>query len=264
MTRQFLSGVLLTMMLAVSSFGSAITNVRIRGQFHNPTDDLGPGVQPGDPAPSPSVLGALTAINWGITLPGTQQSGYQFAAINQPALPNIAGPIAVNPPPVTSYFTLGTFTHNNFVVDSPVLTSVMLDIVLNFDVDGIATGPLTFTYLLQHTETDNNTETGAPICPFLTPVGEGCTDRVLISGGAPQAFSINGVTFTLDLAFQIGGSPINQFITREQLANNAELVGRFAATSAEVPESSTAGLVGVALLGLGLARRRLPKRKPAV
>ena len=85
---------------------------------------------------------------------------------------------------------------------------------------------------------------------------------MLISGGAAQVFNINGVTFTLDLAFQIGGSPISQFITREQLANNAELVGRFAATSAPVPELATSGMVGVALLALGALRRRAGAKLP--
>ena len=245
MTKQLISLALASTVLAVSSFGAIITNIKVKGQFHDPTDDLGPGVQPGDPAPAPSPLAANTAINWGTI--GIPQSGYQFAGINPPGSINV-------PPSPTPYFKLGTFTHNNFIVDSPVLTSVMLDVVLTFDVDGIASGPFTFTYLLQHTETDNKKETGS-ICPFLTPIGEGCTDRVLISGGAPQSFIIGGVKFNLDLAFQIGGNPINQFVTREQLANTADIVGRFTAKS-EIPEPATAGMMGVALLALGAYGRR--------
>jgi PEP-CTERM motif len=256
--RTMLRSFFLSLPLAVCCFGSVITNVNITARFHSPTDDT-PGVQPFDPVTAPAGAAAVTRVSWGEPpVLGGPQSGYVFAAINQPAVPNIAGPINVNPPALTPYFTLGTFTHNNFVVDNPYLTTVLLDVIMSFDIDGNPSGQQTFTFLIEHTETPNQVETGAGICPFLTPVGAECTDRVnLGGGGVPQSFTLGGVTYTLDLAFQNGGSPISTFITNEGQSNNALLVGRFSASAdTTVPEPGTLAMASLALLGLAAARFR--------
>ena len=261
MTRKLFSYALVTLALAANCFGSTITNITITSRFHDPTDDT-PGVQFFDPAVSPAGAAAVATVSWGeppsAILP---QSSYRFAAINQPAVPNLAGPINVNPPSVTAYFTLGTFTHNNFVVDNPYLTSVVLDVIMSFSVDGVPSGPQTFSYLIQHTETPNQIETAPPgvaVCPFATPKGAECTDRVVLpGGGAPQTFTIGGVTYSLELAFQTaGGRPVSEFITAETQSNDALLVGRFRATDAPVPEPGTIGSVSAALLALGVLRHR--------
>ena len=259
MTRKAICSALVMLALAINSFGAVITNVTITALFHNPTDDT-PGVQVGDPAVTPAGAGSVTTVSWGVPPGALGQSNYRFAAINQPAVPNIGGPINVNPPAVTPYFTLGTFTHNNFVVDNPYLTSVLLDVILSFDVDGIPSGAQTFTYLFQHTETPNQIETappGIPVCPFATPKGGECTDRVVLSNsGGPQSFSIGGAVFTLELALQTGGINLSEFITNEGQSNDALLVGRFSAADSPVPEPATAGAMGAALLALGAFRLR--------
>ncbi len=254
MTRKAICSALVMFALAINSFGAVITNVTITGLFHNPTDDT-PGVQVGDPAVSPAGAAAVTTVSWGVPPGvGNPQSNYQFSATNP------AGSINVNPPAVTPFFTLGTFTHNNFVVDNPYLTSVLLDVIMSFDVDGVASGAHTFTYLFQHTETPNQIETappGIPVCPFATPKGGECTDRVVLSNsGGPQSFSVGGAVFTLELALQKGGINLAEFITNEGQSNDALLVGRFSATDSPVPEPATAGAMGVALLALGAFRLR--------
>src|SRR6185436_13672295 len=92
-----------------------ITFVSIQGIWHDPIDNM-PGSQPGDPVITNGT--PTSSISWGQTS-GTPQSGYDFTA----ALP-----------PPTTYpgpsFSFGTFTHRNFAVNSPSLTSVQLDIVL--------------------------------------------------------------------------------------------------------------------------------------
>ena len=257
MTRRLIQCALVTLTLTATSFASTITNVTIKGLFNSPTDDT-PGVQVGDPAVTPAGAAAVTRVSWGVPPGvGNPQSSYVFSAINQPSLPNIGGPIPVNPPAVTPYFVLGSFTHNNFVVDNPYLTSVKLDVILSFDVDGVNTGPHTFTFLFNHTETPNVIEKAIPVCPFLTTVGEECTDRVVLNGTAPQNIVIGGVTFTLDLSLQVGGSPVSQFITREGFANTADVVARFSSASTPgIPEPATVAMLGSALLLIGARRWR--------
>ena len=250
--KPLLSCALLALGLGATASAASITNITVLGLFHTPTND-GFGNPAFAPVVTPAGASTSTTVTWGEPpppgLPIKPQSSYVFTR-NNPA------DQTVNPPPITPFFKLGDFTHNNFVVDSPVLTSVMLDVILSFNVDGVPTGPLTFTYLLEHTETNNTIETGppSPLCPFLTPIGEGCTDRVLISGGSPTNFNVGGVNFQLELSFNGG---VSQFLTREQLSNNAEIFGRFAAS--DIPEPQTYLTVGTALIGLVVALRR---RKP--
>jgi hypothetical protein len=254
MTRRLICTALVMLTLAANSFGTVISDVTITGLFRSPTDDTA-GVQVGDPAITPAIASTVTTVSWGVPpgAPGVNpQSNYVFAANLAP------GNINVNPPPVSSFFTLGTFTHNNFVVDNPYLTSVLLDVIMTFKVDGVSSGPHTFTYLFNHTETPNQTETGAPICPFATPIGLECTDRVILSNsGGPQVFNIGGVIFTLELSLQKNGINLSEFLTDEGLTNQAQLVGRFSASGdTTVPEPGTAGALGVALVALGVSRFR--------
>src|SRR5262245_12106220 len=148
-----LASALVALGLAGSASAATITYVSINGTWHDATDNV-PGVQPGDPV---ITNGSPTSsISWGTTS-GTPQSGYDFTA--------------TLPPPITfpgpgSGFSLGSFTHRNFEVSDPSLTSVQLDVVLVLDVDGVPTPPLRFTFTLNHEETPNNQ---VP-CPYPTPV----------------------------------------------------------------------------------------------
>jgi uncharacterized repeat protein (TIGR01451 family)/fimbrial isopeptide formation D2 family protein len=204
---------------ATPAAAATITYVSVTGIWHDPTDNV-PGVQPGDPV---ITNGAPTSIiRWGTTS-GTPQSGYDYTT--------------TVPPPITlpgtgPLFTLGTFTHRNFEVGDPSLTSVLLDVVLVLDVDGVPTGPLTFTFKFNHEETPNNLNP----CPYPTPPGEGCTDRVtIISSAAPTTFKVDGVDYTLSMGFtDSNGNPVSEFITREGgVLNTSGLTGQF--TLAPIP-----------------------------
>jgi uncharacterized repeat protein (TIGR01451 family) len=123
-------------------------------------------------------------------------------------------------------FPVATFSHRNFPVSNPSLTSVQLDFVLDFEVDGAQTGPLTFTFTFTHEETPNNQNP----CPYPTPPAEGCTDRVtFIDAPAPTTFTVGGRTYTLSMSFlDNSGNPVAEFITREGgLVNTANLDGQF-------------------------------------
>ena len=194
-----------------SAWAADITFVSVDGFWRDPVDTV-PGSQPGDPV---IVNGnPISSISWGTTT--GPQSGYDFIS-TLPPLFTLPGPIP--------YFSLGTFQHRNFVVGEPWLVSAELDVVLVLAVDGVPTGPLNFTFTLNHDETPNDLDP----CPYPTPPGDGCTDRVTIVASAdPTTFNVDGVDYTLEMSFLDNGSPVDEFITEEgDTVNSSGLVGEF-------------------------------------
>ena len=194
-----------------SASAAEITFVSVVGSWRDPVDNV-PGIQPGDPVITNG--NPTSSISWGTT--SGPQSGYDFTA-TLPAPFTLPGPIP--------FFSLGTFTHRNFEVGDPSLTSVQLDVQLVLAVDGVPTGPLTFSFTFNHEETPNNL---VP-CPYPTPPGEGCTDRVtIVASAAPTTFNVDGVDYTLAMSFLDNGSAVDEFITREgNTVNSSGLVGDF-------------------------------------
>jgi len=194
-----------------SASAAEITFVSVVGTWRDPVDTV-PGSQPGDPVITNG--NPVSSISWGTTT--GSQSGYDFIATLPPPF-TLPGPIP--------YFSLGTFQHRNFVVGEPWLTSVELDVELVLAVDGVPTGPLTFTFTLNHEETPNDLDP----CPYPTPPGDGCTDRVTIVASAdPTTFNVDGVDYTLEMSFLDNGSPVDEFITAEgDIVNSTGLVGEF-------------------------------------
>ena len=198
--------------LTESASAAQISFVSVAGNWHDPVDNV-PGNQPGQPVITNGV--PTSSINWGVA--NGPQSGYDFSR-------TIPGTQTLPPAP-TPFFPLGTFTHRNFPVSDPSLTSVQLDVVLTLNVDGVQTGPLNFTFTFNHVETPNSTRP----CPYPTPNGEGCTDRVtFVSAPSPTTFRVAGVDYTLSMSFvDSSGNPVAEFITRESRVNTANLVGQF-------------------------------------
>ncbi len=191
-----------------------ITYVSVTGTWRDPVDTL-PGSQPGDPV---ITNGSPTSsISWGDTTGA--QSGYDFTGTLPPPF-ELPGPIP--------FFSLGDFTHRNFTVNQPWLTSVELDVVLELAVDGVPTGPLTFSFTFNHEETPNN-PTPPETCPYPTPPDEGCTDRVtIVAAPNPTTFNVGGVDYTLEMNFLDNGDAVDEFITREGgTVNGSGLVGEF-------------------------------------
>src|SRR5262245_6326687 len=150
-----------------------ISFVSVVGNWHDPTMNTS-----GNPPASISNGDPTSSINWGSVAAGAPQSGYDFTK-------TVPGTQTLPPAP-TPLFPLGTFTHRNFPVNDPSLTSVKLDVVLMLNVDGVLTGPLTFTFTFNHVETPNNQNP----CPYPTPAGEGCTDRVTFAQSpSPTTFN---------------------------------------------------------------------------
>ncbi len=182
-----------------------ITFTAAAANWHDAVDNV-PGSQPGDPVITNGV--PTSSISWGTTT--GSQSGYDVSI-------EILDPLT---------FPVATFAHRNFPVSDPSLISVQLDFVLDFEVNGAQTGPLTFTFTFTHEETPNNLTP----CPYPTPPGEGCTDRVtFIDAPDPTTFTVGGKTYTLGLSFlDQNGDPVAEFITREGgLVNTANLDADF-------------------------------------
>jgi uncharacterized repeat protein (TIGR01451 family) len=186
-----LNSTIAVVLLAIAAFSlpadrasaQAITFSSASASWRDAQDNV-PGNQPGDPVITNGV--PTSSISWGGATP---QSGYD---------------VTITIPDPTQ-FPVADFTHRNFPVPDPSLTSVVLDIVIDFEVDGIPLGPLTFTFTFTHEETPNNLNP----CPYPTPPGEGCTDRVTFLDGS--------------------GNPVDEFITSEGgVANTAELDVEFA------------------------------------
>ena len=214
---------LLPVLTGSAAAQAQITYLSVSGNWHDPMDNV-PGSQPGEPVITNGV--PTSSISWGVTT--GSQSGYDFTATIPPPQ-TLPGP--------APFFPLGTFTHRNFEISDPSLTSVQLDVVLLLDVDGVPTGPLTFTFLFNHEETPNN-PTPPDTCPYPTPPGEGCTDRVtFVSSPQPTTFNVGGVDYTLSMSFLDNGNPVSEFITREGgTINTAGLIGQF--TVAPVPPNT--------------------------
>ena len=189
-----------------------LTFTSAEANWHGPTTNV-PG--PPDPiitngGPTTNATPTTSSISWGSTDPGDPQSGYDVTI-------TIPDPLM---------FPVATFTHRNFPVSDPSLTSVQLDFVLDFLVNGVQTGPLTFTFTFNHEETPNNLDP----CPYPTPPGQGCTDRVtFIDAPDPTTFTVGGKTYTLSMNFlDEDGNPVTQFITEEGGAGNtADLDSQF-------------------------------------
>ena len=197
---------------ATTASAADITFVSVVGTWRDPVD-----TGDGDPSGTPVIDNsdpAIASVSWGTTT--GQQSGYDFI----PTLP----PTFTLPGPIP-YFSLGTFQHRNFVVGRPWLVSAELDVELTLDIDGVLTGPLYFTFTLNHDETPNNLDP----CPYPTPPGDGCTDRVqIVASPIPTTFNVDGVDYTLEMSFLDNGSPVDEFITAEgDTVNSSGLVGEF-------------------------------------
>jgi uncharacterized repeat protein (TIGR01451 family) len=202
---------LIALLPAASASAATITYQSVTAIWHTPVDNL-PGSQPGDPVITNG--NPTSIIRWGDT--SGSQSGYDITVAVPPPF-TLPGPIP--------FFSLGTFEHHNFVVGDPSLVSVQLDVVIMLDVDGVPTGPLTFTFTFNHEETPNNLNP----CPYPTPPNEGCTDRVtIVASPQPTTFNVDGVDYTLAMNFLVNGQPVSEYITREGgSVNSSGLVGEF-------------------------------------
>lgn len=191
------------------------------------------------------------SVFWGTNRFG-KQSGYTFdrAAVGTTHTPDTS-------------FSLGTFTHDNQVVDRGV-TSAALDVTFSFflgsDIDNVITR--TSQFMFSHFETPNVPASG--ICvngKQSKPNGiqVGCEDSVIpvTNPSASETFTITegGVEYTY--LFDVTGFNTDGFWTVENGTNSAELMARYTVEEnlAPVPLPAAAWML---LAGIGaLFSRRI-------
>lgn len=194
------------------------------------------------------VAGAGTnKIEWGVPCCGnntTNGSSYVFDGAG--AANNVSSP-----------FTLGTFTHNNFTISSDSSSLLSADLTVSvsgfFDAMAFALNPV---FSFTHLETANGASPcaagGSQPCPDLvTLVNSQDLSQVVDLGGGQL------VTLTI-LGFDTGSGPLSTFLTKEQFANSARLVAQFSAPEPPgpvVPLPASAWLMLAAFGGLAAAGR---------
>ena len=226
--------------LMSASFASAatVTVTDVVGIWSSATKDDGT-----------SAAGVGTsAITWG-TPAGSGYSGYVFEGATVP----------FSPAPETQ-FAFGKFTHRNFPVYPPALASAVLDLSITVLVDG-ESHTLGASYQFTHDETPNTAGT--------CPVGSVsvCDDIVSFApiANSFDTVEVDGIkyTFLLDNFVNSMGVPVDRFLTQENAANVAELVGRFTSEIPAVPAVPVPAALPLLMAGLGAFGVVRSRRKAA-
>jgi len=220
----------LIMVVSATSWATLITVNHVVGSWQNSLPPAVTTIVNGDP---------ISTVSWGTGRLGP--SSYVFESQIPPV-------VTVDVPPTPSdWIAMGEFTHNNFPIVKPYMTSVELLLDTYMDVGGTdVTQPFIYTFL--HNETTN-----IPGDP------EASKDIVTILAPSAGSFLVDNVLYTLELAFSQdqGDSITHEFQTYEEEVNTAGIYGRFTAVEAPtVPEPATMMLFGIGLLGLGAIGRR--------
>lgn len=211
------------------------------------------------------------AISWGTPNPSYgPKSGYTFDAAGTP-IPASDG----------QEFALGTFTHENWPINSGTsITEAVLQVTFDYyldtdDRDGAARQLLS-TFVFDHWETPNN---GTDVREgwfnvknyCLDGNGElnnqgvnlnGCADQVTAeaNAGMSSSIEIDGATYFFDVTgFMVGDELMDEFWTKEKASNSATLMGKFTYLAPEVapiPLPAAGWLLLGGIGALGLARRR--------
>ncbi|NJN88095.1 MAG: PEP-CTERM sorting domain-containing protein [Leptolyngbyaceae cyanobacterium SL_7_1] len=192
-----------TLIPGVAALAATLTATSITGSWNNVV------LTDGSVDGGGTLTGVGTdQIRWGTT--EGDKSGFDFTASSTP--------LAID---TEIDFSLGEFTHFNFPVFPPSVTSADLNVSLDFGGTVQA-----FTYTFTNEET-TNTIGG---CPAFQQSTTACDDRITFGTGfTSSSFLIGTQEYTLQLVgFVESGSTsvVSEFITEENAANRAALVGR--------------------------------------
>lgn len=165
-------------------------------------------------------------VSWGTPFVGAggsgQQSSYSFIG-------EAAGQIETG-----KNFNLGTFTHNNFVINTGTsIEGANLSVGVNLMIGGVSKA-INAAFHFDHDETKNAGEANG-LCKngganHVDLNLNGCADRVSIQNNTNnnQSFEIDGFLYILEITgFTVAGKLFSEFWTTENAKNSAELQARF-------------------------------------
>ena len=170
---------------AAERVGAQITYLSLTGSWHDPTDNV-PGSQPGDPVITNG--NPTSIIRWGTTS-GTPQSGYDFTAATPCRRLSFPGPRR-------------SFLSGRFASELRGRRSFAdFGAARRLPRDQCRWRPLPSSDLHLYVQPRRDPEQPNP-CPYPTPPGDGCSDRVsIVASPTPTTFNVDGVDYTLGLSF---------------------------------------------------------------
>jgi hypothetical protein len=187
--------------------------------------------------------------------------------------PTIAGgssyvfdPVGAGVPPIGpispgQIVSLGTVTHNNFPITTPIsgdLDTAFLEVIVGFTLTGAGPNPPTqigAQFQFRHNETTNNAS------PCAAGGVQPCPDEVIFTGvtNILNSLTVNGQPFSIELVglLDANNQIVQEFLTLENQANTARLQFRFNGSEVpQIPLPATAFLLAGALAEFGVFRRR--------
>lgn len=240
-----------------AGMAAAATITSISGTWQDPTPD---GVH--NLNIDNAVDGSETQISWGIPTESGEQSSFTA---------EWSGPQEIEiVPGETSTFEVGVFTHDNNIIkftdwDLRAISSVELNVTMELLIDSEEYSfNQTFTFLFDETLNypDGECTYGGFADDALNP--DGCRDRVVFveNENVSEVLIVNGMAYSIEITgFMVEDDLVSFFLTEENKANQAKIVGRLVVE--DIPQTPLPAAGWLLIAGFGALAAVSRKRRSA-